>query len=761
MLKTVHASRTGRETERVDGKEATEAQKGELSVPSRGPRNRRVNAKNIKSGKNHKSDKSLFKSCYFDDRQIGSKLKSFSKTVRKSDAEVSDADYNYLLKSPNDHLSSVGFEVLAPNDFNLESNEVQKRRQTLHSVQINEFSANMAKPNPNKAKTGKCTQSQNSSKDAGTGPKSKKEAKRLPPILNKSINGAIRKESDSANWANGNKMIEKEQSREEVFEYSNGDFEPKETDKKARSFQTNLNRQQSLLDKSQPEFSSTLKNQPSMDSALPISKMLREVDLKRPGSFVIEKDFEDHLISFNLDHINELEFEKLLMFMLKYHRRKVVRKQANDRQLGASKLDSREAEEDKQRLRMRKEVDSLAAEVGRVESEKNEVLAEVEKQKKRIMELEKEVETLRGNQKENREFYGQEMEVLVEENLLFREHFENVIRQVLEFADKMAQRKVENSNESHVKIIGELVENINLMIRKINKDFNSKLAKLRKTVHLKIRELEEANLDLERENKYLRRDVDHLRQSASREQVKALVEQQISAAMTAYKEKMNSKLNFVSERVNQKLKRLRQEPSIVKPPPLKIQNLKAKAKERASNSYRQIELDTFEGFHCSPTREKETGGKSMKFLKKLFNKERPFRLQENTRQIGTDRLPQSNLDLINKKIRRSYRTKKHNTNLDFDIKKYQSSQPDNYIEESRFPVQQSKSPFSKTERKDLPGSLRLGFKNNFINEFNKITKQTKSHLKKKSFQIPSGYKMDSKSKIKKLRLVDKSGKFDF
>lgn len=729
---------------------------GETSDLSKKGHQMRVTTKHIKTGKNHKSEKSLFKSCYFDDKQIGSKLKSFSKTVRKSDVEVSDADYNYLLKSPNDHLSSVGFEVVAPNDYDLTSNEVQKRRQTFDSVQINEFSANAGKPRvgktgkaleqPGRPKPGKNAQFLSSSKDTNSGPKGKKDGQRLPPILNKSINAVMREKLS--------------QSKEDVFEYSGEESDGKETDKKGGSFQTNVNRQSTNLEKSQAELSSTLKNQHSLDSGLPIGKMLREVDLKRPASFVVEKDLEDHLISFNLDNINEFEYEKLLSFMLKYHRRKVARQQGKGR-MRDSQGPRPETPGGKNRDHMRTEVDALVGQVKTIKAQKHEMMEQARTQSQEIAILKKQLEQLQKKHQENQRLCSREIELLMEENALFRDHFENVIRQVLEFSDKMAQRKVENSNESHVKIIGELVENINLMIRKISKDFNAKLGKVKKTFHLKIRDLEEANLDLERENKYLRKDLEMVRQSTSREQLAALVEAQVSTAMAAYKDKMNSKLNYMSERFSHKLKRLRQEPFSTKPlPPFKMPSVKAKASNKGSSSYRHIELDTLEGFQCSPGRDKASEGKSIKFLKKLFDKERPFRLQENARRGGNERSKQTNLDLINKKIRRSYRNKKNHTQLEFDIKKYQSSQPDNYIEESRFVYQPSKSPFSKTDRKDLPGSSRLGYKNNFMNEFNKITKKTKTHLKKQSFQIPSAYKPDAKHKIKKLRLVDKSSHLD-
>ena len=115
------------------------------------------------------------------------------------------------------------------------------------------------------------------------------------------------------------------EEKEEFFEYSKEDSNVKETDKKI-SFQTNFNKQNSILEKSVLNSESTLKLQQSIDSMLPINKLLKGVNIQNPNSFYIENESEEQVISFNLKNLNEVEYEKLLLFMLKYHQIKNPKK---------------------------------------------------------------------------------------------------------------------------------------------------------------------------------------------------------------------------------------------------------------------------------------------------------------------------------------------------------------------------------------------------------------------------------------------------
>jgi hypothetical protein len=370
------------------------------------------------------------------------------------------------------------------------------------------------------------------------------------------------------------------------------------------------------------------------------------------------------------------------------------------------------------------------------------------------------IDQLRKNHEEELLFCKKEIYLLIEKNLLFRENFENVILQVLDIANKMNKRKILENHQNHIKIIGELVDNINIMTKKINMDFNFKLQNIKKDFDIKMIYLENKNMELQKENSVLRKDVEILKQQTKKERINELIEQQMSSYFSNFNTRINSKLDYFNDKINRRFSKMKNEFSSSKQiPPFKLQNSKKNKKSKGNHSYRNINVPPFDEQVSSIKKSNKQEGKSINFLKQLFSKERINKKNTYEPNFLNDRSLPVNALWNNKKTRHSNRAKKNNTILELDIRKYQSSQPDNLIEDFRnYPVP-TKKPFSRTERKHFTKKSQNLIQDNFMSKFNKITNNKankKSHVKKNSLHLKGFYIADPKKvKQRKMRIVEK------
>lgn len=724
------------------------------------------NSRISKGTRNHKSEKSLFKSSLFDDKRLRTKGKAFSRTAKRSNMEMTEADKSYILKSPNNPPSSINFEIKMSGEFDSNAETHAAEREL---VNVNEFhhiplrnqvnNINVISNFP-KSITSRKPTSQNSVKNSSESIKKKKDSKRLPPILNRSMQVPqmdsesiqLRDTMQVSNTLNPNSI----NSKDQLFEYSLENSNIKETNKKAGL----IKEHNFILEQSGKLVDSTFKNQASMDSMLPIARLLKEVDIKKPGTLIMDNDIEDQVISFNLNNLSEEDYDKLMKLMINFNMMRANNMKVKSSSQSFSQMNQKDA--------TIKELESIKEQfVGfsDLKEIKENLLKKIEQLNKRNKELDDTISQIRKMHEEELIFCKKEIYLLIEKNLLFRENFETVILQVIDIADKMVKRKVELSNENHMKIIGELVENINIMTRKINMDFNQKLNKIKHEFELKLMFLKKKNLELERQNKNLEKDVEVLKQLSSKERINDLIEKQLSIHVSKINEKFNSKIEYISDSFSRKFNKLKNEcaPSTKYIPPLKLQNSKKnrkhKEKERGNLSNRNIEIPKFDEFVTSPKRKEKKEPKPFSFLKQIFSKERKHPTQTYESNFLNDRSLPINAIMNSKKARASNRSRKNRTIMDMDIRKYQSSQPDNYIEELRFQPNQSNFPFSKTERKNFPISSKNDtLDDDFMTKFNKITnyKGGNVHSKKRSLHLKSTYVGDAKKmKQRKIRIMEK------